>query len=147
MKKTTPIQGVSAKDEIKNDIISYISRELRSLGDVVVVDSQPNYTISIVALNSRNKANEDIGYAFSVVVTSELTGQYIATLTSDCKSNKNKDLLFTWLATMSGIKSHILVVGSDLRKLCSDLVASTDAEVFEEMRRMYQRRMDSLKKP
>src|SRR5215467_1700638 len=60
---------VSAKDEIKNEIISYAGRELRSLGDIVIVESKPNYRISIVAITTHNQANQETGYALSVTAT------------------------------------------------------------------------------
>ena len=41
---------VSAEDEVEGRVTSFVSRELRSLGDVVVTDTGADFVVAIVAL-------------------------------------------------------------------------------------------------
>ncbi|HYX40486.1 MAG TPA: hypothetical protein VE821_02250, partial [Pyrinomonadaceae bacterium] len=59
---------ITADDKIKGEISSYISRELRSLGDVVITDADPALKVEIVAIEVHSE-NSSIGYAFSVIVS------------------------------------------------------------------------------
>lgn len=58
---------VSCNDEIKNEIYSYLSRELRSLGDVVLVDSNEYYTIQIVGMTTKTKDGYNAGITLSTL--------------------------------------------------------------------------------
>jgi len=140
--------GVSAKDDIKSDITSYVSRELRSLSDIVIVDSTPQYIISIVGIRAKTEGGRDLGYDLSVTVTELNTEEYINALIPEClsKDDWRRSSLSAALAAGEDIKQHFLVVGSDLRKLSSDLVATIDGEVFEQARKSHQSIMDMIQK-
>jgi hypothetical protein len=51
---------------VKDRAISVIDRELRALGDVVVVDEKPRYKIDIVGVQTQSQSGLPTGYAFAV---------------------------------------------------------------------------------
>ena len=64
---------VSASDSMKREVLSFLTRELRALGDieVEVVDTAPRYQIEVVALETSSRASTvPTGYAVSAIVTS-----------------------------------------------------------------------------
>ena len=63
---------ITGDDKIKSEISSYISRELRSLGDVTITTGERNLDIEIVALQMQSQGQLNVGYAFSVVVSEPL---------------------------------------------------------------------------
>ncbi|MEQ1762851.1 MAG: hypothetical protein ABL984_06895 [Pyrinomonadaceae bacterium] len=58
---------VSLKDvDSKNSLKSYLSRELRSLGDVEITEaSTARYKVRVVAILSSSKGGSNLGYAYS----------------------------------------------------------------------------------
>src|SRR4030095_7485509 len=59
---------VSCRDEsLKNEITSFVSRELHALRDVVVTDENPRYTIRVVAFENRDLAGRKTGVTLSVL--------------------------------------------------------------------------------
>ncbi len=140
------VLDVSVKDEIKNDVISYISRELRSLGDVVIVEgeSDPQYKILVIGGIGSSKLKQNLGYAFSVVVTRTRkdNAQLAELLIPKCVSKEIKDSLVGFMTSGESLLHYTLLTDSDLRRLCSDLVTGIDGDVFNETRRTYQRLRD-----
>lgn len=74
---TTVTLEISAnEDEIKNQVYSYISREIRSLGDVQILEDNSNWiveentdwVIQVVALQQENKAGLVTGVSISSVI-------------------------------------------------------------------------------
>ena len=64
---------VSAPDSMKREALSFLTRELRALGDVEVVDTAPRYQIQVVALETSSRASSvPTGYAVSAIVTSPI---------------------------------------------------------------------------
>lgn len=134
---------MEAKDEIKNEITSYINRELRSLGDIVIVDedSDPEYKISLVVLSTR------AGYAGSVNVTAPFTkSRANQQIPDECPNKETKAFLTSWMTRMENMLHHSLLTAPDLRTLCSDVVTSIDGDVFEKVRKQSQRAKDLFKR-
>lgn len=74
--------SITANERLKNEITSYISRELRSLGDVSVSEISGDYFISIIAIElSKNEIS--FGYVISFTVTEPLDNNKIASLIKD----------------------------------------------------------------
>jgi hypothetical protein len=55
-------------DRCADTVRSYIARELRKLPDVVVTDVEPDYELSVVALETRTQTGAKTGYAMAVLV-------------------------------------------------------------------------------
>lgn len=50
-------------------IVSLLSREIRSLGDVAIVDSGENFTLRVLAMTDTAQDGRPIGYVFAAVFT------------------------------------------------------------------------------
>ena len=62
----------NSEESLKNEAESQINRELRSLGDVVVVDSNPDYHLYICTRTLKTQGGEKIGIVFSAVALRSL---------------------------------------------------------------------------
>lgn len=117
--------SVQVKDtKLRDTIESYITRELRTLGDVEV-DSPGFFKIEVLALENRT-STELLGYTMSVVIS------HFSTCTSRKTNSKGK--LETWTCYVQ--KFHFLRVGStdDFRKMCEDVVTDFDTRALKPMR-------------
>jgi len=156
--------GISAREEIKNEVYSYLSRELRSLGDVKLIENDPNWTwsIQVVAMQVKNRAGYDIAVAFSVVIEKRynvvelllLAVQHVFQISSEewdelKKTKRMIDLekAFTMLSgSQSDIRGHWLRVGDteDVQRLCKMIVADFDAEHLKKDRETWQELWEDL---
>jgi hypothetical protein len=127
---------VSAKGNIKNLITSYVTRELRSLSDVVIVENNPQWVLAIVAFELRTKGGEKTGVAFSTVVLEPFNNNMLKTLLQE----KYKDSGFSLTSNLYKFQAQWLQVGSesDIRSICSGIVADFDGEHLEKRRKLFQ---------
>jgi len=164
-KYTTKVRlDIAANEEIKNEVYSYLSRELRSLGDAKLVEDNPDWTIKVIALQIKTKAGYKSGITLSVVITKRLSEQAILKegleaarqekllldeLISEPDSRNSESLLsmasfwhnrLEYLANLNTIHAHWLMVGDtkDLQHLCQGIVADFDAEHLKTDRKMWQ---------
>ena len=123
--------------EFEKRVKSYLARELRSLGDVNIVDENETFRLGVVAV--QNKASgKIIGYSISLVVYIRLSSEYLAENLSERGSlSKDQREFLNWL-TAVGIyvpTGHILSTeGPDeesLRRLCSNLITTLDINTLE----------------
>jgi hypothetical protein len=105
--------SVAASDSAKAHISSLLSRELRKLGDVDIVDRDVDYEISVVVLQPSPS-----GYVMSVVVHSPL---------ANVESNP--------VLKHAVIPVAHFVQSGPLQKVISGVVAELDFSVFEENRK------------
>ena len=147
---------IAANDEIKNQVYSYISRELRSLGDVKVVENDPHWIIQIVAMQEKNRTGYDMGVAFSIVIIKPTSVVKMLLLfcentleisPQELKEEKGIDLekSFTILTDgLSNIRGHWLRVGAteDIQRICQGIVADFDIEHLKQEREMLQNFLD-----
>jgi len=85
---------------------TYLAQGLSQLKDVVLVTSKPHYTITVVGIETHNKAGDRTGYALSCVFES-------------------------YVPSCPTIVHHfILVGGDDLQNLCKNVVTRFDAKVM-----------------
>ncbi len=137
---------VSANENIKGEIESYISRELRSLGDIIVTDSNPRWILNIVAMELLTKGGYKSGVVLSVIILEPFDNGLVKTLLVD-KTDRQMCVLLT-----SNLyyypKGHWLRVGApgDLRNLCNGIVADFDTEYLKPARNLWQKIVDSMKK-
>src|SRR5688572_19247664 len=115
---------VSGDETIKDEVTSFISRELRQLGDVTITRDEPPaesfirvWTISIIAADNKIQNGTTIGYSLSaVVLESRSWGKVIAGISLPKEGRQ-------WLQEHSELDNHILHSGKDLKKICEGLVA------------------------
>ncbi len=60
---------VSAEPNLQQALSSYLLRELRSLPNVVIVDSKPTWSFHVVSFETRSVSNARTGYAVAVAIT------------------------------------------------------------------------------
>ena len=101
---------------ISNLLKSYLSRELRSLGDVEVVDEKPHYTIIVLCESLALRGSSTVSsYAMSVVVTTEVDPALNCVVLNYCALD--------------------LVQADKLKEACAKRVAEFDTQVLDEARK------------
>lgn len=130
--------GVTADENIKGLITSYINRELRSLRDVEIVDKDPRWLLEVIAVEISTKGGYKSGVALSIVVLEKFDNSYLKSL---MRETYEKDLVVLLTSNLYAVLNHWLRVGShdDLRSICDGIVADFDTKHLEESRRSLRR--------
>jgi hypothetical protein len=138
---------ITADDKIKGEISSYISRELRSLGDVVITGTDPALKIEIVALEV-NSGNSSVGYAISVLVSKPIDSFALDLIASAPSSSEDKQFMRGVYLDYRKLVSHFVQTGphSDLPLTCKKIVTTIDSDAIEGERKMWQTLQDYRKK-
>ena len=128
---------------------SYVNREFRAIGDVVVTDHDPNYRVSIVIRNVTR------GYAISVVTCDETsidTARVMIDAFNDAaglniKGEAAATLIF-WMGDRYANVHHWLKIclSSELEAAIKEFVAKFDVESLQPVRDGLQKYSDSQKK-
>ncbi|NIR52222.1 hypothetical protein GWO43_26880 [candidate division KSB1 bacterium] len=119
---------ISADQSIKNIVSSYITRELRSIPDVTIVESDYLRTISIIATEMEYQSGENsAGVAIAVVVL-----QPIDNSSFDPKLREGLEPVI--------FRDFRLYTGSseDLKRICQTIIADFDRETLEPIRIVFQ---------
>lgn len=149
---TTVTLVISAtEDEIKNQVYSYISRELRALGDVQLLEdnsvwavkSNTEWVIQIIAMQQENKDRRIIGWVMSSVILKPILRDRdfkLFILNKALKGEYDEKLwqeLFEQLRTSCIVSGHGIRSGSpeDLQSNCKGIVAKFDSECLKESRK------------
>lgn len=143
--------SVSADESIRGEIVSYVSRELRSLGDVIISDDDPYLVWLVVATEIRSKAGEKTGIVFSSVV---LLPYPMEELYSHLELYECPKSAINWTKKiftsfdLLDIEGHWVIVGSpkNIKGLCQSLAADFDHDHLESRRKTRQIISDELKK-
>ncbi len=79
---------VSVPDEdAKKRVGMYIRNELRSLGDVVITDENPDYKLYVMVLEMASERGTRLAYVLGISVTSYFPDGYFNTVLDDRMSN------------------------------------------------------------
>ena len=127
--------AVSAEKEIRGLVISFINRELRSLGDVELVQYNPELVLSILAMEAKARNNYPLGVVLSVVILKKFNPKTLSLIVAE----EYKKTASIMMSDLYYYRDHWLRVGStdDLKDLCSEIVADFDAQYLEESRNSY----------
>ena len=139
--------SVSATDSLRNQITSYITRELRTIPDIVIVEDKPEYEIQIVALNDALESGRKIGYSMSVVITYRVGDFFVKELAGT--NNQTVKYAASMLAEdYVDVRTHRLLTGPNegLQANCSKVVADFDASELEPTRKFIQKLRDAPSK-
>ena len=142
--ETTVSISVSADKNIENKIKSYIGRELRSLGDVVITDENPDWILDIAAIEIKNKNNFLTGIALSEVILKPFRNKLIKHLVSS-KAKKEVDIM---TSDLYFFETHSLRLGTPdgLRDICNSIVADFDSNKLNPDRLFWQKIRDEANK-
>jgi len=127
--------SVSANDNIKGQVESYIKRELRSLQDVTLVDEGADWELSILAMEVSTKGGYKSGVIISVVILSPFNNQIVSGMLQE----KYKELGTNLTKGLYWYPDHWLRAGpvDQLRSLCVELIADFDSQQLEESRKQH----------
>jgi len=135
--------AVSASDSIKGKIESYLSRELRSLGDIVITDDNPRWILSVVALEAESKGGYKTGVVLSVVILEPFNNQFVVNMVPE----KTKELVSGMTSSLFSYSGHWLRMGApeDLRSICNGIIADFDSIELKSARDLWQKMIDYQK--
>jgi len=125
-------------EQLRNDITSYVDRELRSLGDVSVTDSEPTYVLEIIAAKVHNTGGAPLGTSISVLITRPLVGRsYFDMWLKDKVASETIDALANYYAGAVEVVGHSTWYGADLQVQCRNIVTGFDTRVLVPARKVY----------
>lgn len=129
---------VTSEDQAtKRQLESFLSRELRDLKDVSIVETGHDASLQAMAIKQVAVDNNTVlGYAVSVAATKPVKlGSFRSFLTG--KPPQALDTLFTLLDSMEEFSTQFLYVGSekDLREIAERIVVDFDTTVIEPERK------------
>ena len=124
---------VEAEDGIKGEVASYLKRELRSFGDVVISDFLGDYVLSVIILEPKYKS--------SGTKTGQIDCAYLGLKRfrfSDVASKISKEHFLTVFGSTELFYFYpelfILETGrkrTELKQLCQEIVAKFDTALLE----------------
>jgi hypothetical protein len=121
--------SVSANDDIKSEIESYVKRELRNLNDIDLYSSKPRYEIQVVAISP----SDLVAISVVVIEIEDFTTELTANLNNRNLPSKSKDSLIKALGVRKRLVFHEIRSSGlrSLESLCKGIVTKIDTEVFE----------------
>ena len=127
---------ITADENIKGSISSYIRRELRSLGDVTINDERPMYDLIMICKEVKSQGRQVMGVAISVVVGK----RYYLDGLLEAEMEQRHKLVIEYLANkkLYTIDDMYLLTGADdeIKLLCQRIVADFDSEHLEYYRKL-----------
>ena len=131
---------VSADGATAAIVQSYLSRELRKLDGVLVTDEDPDYQLTVIAMETHSQGGYITGYALSSLGLSLWRGSTVEFLLRNGNFTKDQENTLRMFARNGIVVHHLLQTGptEGLETLCSRLVASFDTNALESSRKMLQ---------
>jgi hypothetical protein len=142
--RTTVSLEITATDELKQKFSSYLSRELRSLGDITVKEKGGVLTLYITAMRVSNKSNQPTGLVIWVQMIRPLDFSLVELLLKTEVTTSTIGALRNWLEGYELIEYGSLYAGDEVRERCTKIVNDIDAKVFQPMRKSYQNIQSSI---
>ena len=138
---------VSASDNAKNEVTSFLKRELRKIGDIDLVETDPTMIISVVALAISNRSGVPTGYCLSVVVEKPVPYRQIRDEYAKAFDPNIIPLMDTVFDNTTRLSSHFAGVcgPEELEFECKQVIANIDGSVFEDTRKFVQQITDLQK--
>jgi hypothetical protein len=140
---------VQASSGIEKEVRSYVSRELRGLHDVTVTDSEPDYELSILAMEDEARSGNVVGVTLAYLCTEPSDPTFFTFIG---KANQIGDKELNSLSRLF-VKDHFTLCGfqlqtgarSDLNELVRRVVANFDSDMLEPARKSWQEMLDKMK--
>jgi hypothetical protein len=139
--------SITADEDSKDELTSALSKRLRGLGDVVIVGKAPEVEISIVAMETRSRSGQSLGYTVSTVVTEPYDPTMVLRAMRNLGADpKVVDLAKGMMSELSTVHKQLLntCASDDLDEMCKRLVTTIDAGVIEGKRKIFQRAKDMI---
>lgn len=142
---STRVQLDLSTDSATEPVIrSYLTRELRTLPGVQIVDEKPYWRISLVVVPTETVGGIKTGYAISTVVLEKFREDLLDNLVPD----DAKRVTQLMLSDKYSFEAHKLAVIplERLRDKCAEIVAQFDSERLEPERALWQKLRDASEK-
>jgi hypothetical protein len=117
---------VSGDPEIANLVKSFIGRELRSINDVQVTNTGPDWVFHVITVAVKLKKGVITGYGVSVIILETFNSEALTPLLD----KRYADRAHTLTADLYSVKKHLINIGSrdDIKNICRQIVADVDKE-------------------
>jgi hypothetical protein len=124
------------ENPIMAQVVSHITRELRELQGVTVVKDNPDWTLEIIAAETKTTNGSHLGYVLSTVVLKHYGPESRKQMTAFIADEFSRQLMGEMLfIAPPPAHDHSLQLGTDLRELCEAVVAKFDGRFLEVSRR------------
>lgn len=135
--------SVTAPDNIESQVKSFVSRELRSLGDVIVSDSDFEYVIGILVLVLTTEGGYESGVGISTIVLSTFENEWMIPSIKP----ESVDLVKNFTSDLYYYPDHQIRVAQrdSIKSQCEQIVAEFDSGYLNPRREAMQRYKDSIK--
>jgi hypothetical protein len=140
------VVDVTFESTFSSELQSCINREMRKLGDVVIVGRDANFTFSLVALEvhignvETQVAQKRAGYVSSLTIIDHQLAQFLASRPMSAKQitaqlEQNNFVAPADIRALGIIQGQYAMADNDLESLCTRLVAKFDVHTLEPRRR------------
>lgn len=136
--------NVMGDANIKGTVSSYFHRELRSLGDVEIVDKDPEWTLDVLAMELKLTGGATTGVAISTVISRAFVNDGLSMMLQP----KFKEYGLEMTSGLTLPPAHWLNVAGrdDAQKLSRTIVADFDTLHLEETRKVWRNVREVIKK-
>ncbi len=135
---------VSADGQLRSEMMNYLKRNLQEMKDITIVDSQANYQIDVVALDTKNRRGEEIGIMLSTVIL-RCFDQEIFAEAGYRQTRKRLERLTSGLAAMEVHKIRVCT-RAEVEEACKNIIEEFGRDQVERDRKTFQQIIDMLKK-
>ena len=127
---------VDADPDIKADMTNYIAGSILSLGDVRLVDQNPEWQFFIVAEKTGNINIDKTTIAISLIITKPFDRKLFSSLIKE----KYKDIFYNTADNLYELKSQIIYTAGreNLRQICEKIVSEFNARYIQPARVEYE---------
>jgi hypothetical protein len=135
--------SVEGEESVNSSVSSYLNRELRSLGDVELVDKDHEWEISVLILATRSVGGQNMGFVLSTVIIPTFSNQWLR----EYLIPKYQDLVLNITSGLSYYPKQWINIGGtkDIQEICKRIIANFDTTCLEENRKVF-RQINSMKK-
>lgn len=142
--RTTVRIKVDADEEIKLRLLSFLRRELSSLGDVRVLETNPDWELFLVADEIKSgEGNAKSTVNIALLISKPFDNEMFSFLVKE----KYKDLFLSSSENLYELKTQILYTGklNELRKICERIVIDFDTKFIQQERNEFNITNENLK--
>lgn len=130
---------INADERYESAIVSQISKELRNLRNIVIVESEPQFTIKILVLRPILCDSSTVNTA-AILVNRPLLpkSSIIPTYVKSVPRRADRETLTYFLSKSEDQEYFGMISRISIEVLCKDIVTKLDGEVFEKERKSVQ---------
>lgn len=133
---------VKGDGSLESRIVSYLSRELRALGDVIQSKDNYKYDITVLGVKLDNKGGDEFGVVLTVNIYTKFDNQPFSFMFKE-------EFVKAGIKLTNGLyyyPKYWVRIGSehDLRSICRGIIADFDSQILQKQRYEFQEHIDFL---